>query len=693
MELIDKLLGIFKKKRAVTIDRESISVMDDSSVEILGSDEKNHYSDIISDVILEEIKKRNNMEYISDILIKKLEKYPKLVDLLLKGSISQEMILDLNIFEKLTYLPNSEEDLQCVEFFEVDEKLDKLISLLNNRINHNDVNDNYQCCYVDLDNDFETEDFHNEVESFFPNLKINLGNETLTKTSLWSRFVLYFPKSKHKRVSHNFFGFITGEIKLDEEMIIQMSYETFHHLDEAIIDKLANCKIVFSEEELQYDTEENIQSSDDVNYKLVKFNHLLYIIENSSLDNETKEKLLYKLKYMYTDDICGIDLEVRDQILPLLNGLSIEEIEQLTKEFELNIDAYLKIDIEKPAFNASYYIDEEFPDLANSSISDVIDFINYVPDNLKTVVLKESRILRKLNISTQLDETQFNNLIYLFSTKLSLTTKDFVRSLNFDVQSFMENPDNDYKSLYNINPIIREYGIFDYLDEDRNISIADLLGHDASINCGYYKGKNILYTFENFFQKNGDGYHTRALGLLEYESGEQLLHELEKRNHDTRDMKISEIADGKYIISNNGLHRFTVLRFHYLLDCMKKEKSAEELRELYTIPVTITSKVNYKRTYCNYLIQIVNPNISYISFNDRDAKITIYYKSDDRKDVINEEILLNMAIQSVDMLDSYSLPRLQFYYNNIDSFHSFIDTYIPSLLDKFSLNSEEAVKK
>lgn len=126
---------------------------------------------------------------------------------------------------------------------------------------------------------------------------------------------------------------------------------------------------------------------------------------------------------------------------------------------------------------------------------------------------------------------------------------------------------------------------------------------------------------------------------------------------------------------------------------MKKEKSDDELRELYTIPVTITSKINYKRTYCNYLIQIVNPDISYISFNDRENKITIYYKSDNKEEVINEEQLLNMAIQSVDMIDSYSLPRIQFYYNNLDSFHSFIDTYIPSLLDKFSLNSEEAVKK
>lgn len=563
MRLIDKLFELFKKKRLA---------IDDLSVENLESEGNNCYSDIISNKIIEEIKRVNNIEYISNILIKKLEKYPELVELLLKGNISQDMISLLNIFEKLMFLPKNEADLKFVEFFELDEKVQKLLSLLDNKIDYSSINNDYDRCYIDLNKDFETEVFHNEVESFIPNVKINLGNETLTKPPLWSQFVLYFPKSKYRIVSHNFCSFITGKIKLDEEMIIQMSYETFSLLDEAIIYKIANCKIVFSEEKSQYNPEENIQLTNDIDYKLIKFNHLLYIIENSSLDNETKEKLLYKLKYMYTDDIWSLDLEVRDQILPLLNGLSIEEIEQLTKEFELNIDAYLKIDIEKPAFNASYYIEEEIPNLDNVSIDCLINFINSVPDNLKMQVVRDPRILKKLNIPDQLDDNQLKGIIYLLSTRLSATTQDFVRSLNFDVQSFMTNPDNDYKTLSNINPIIREYGIFDYLDENRNISIADLLGHDAIINCGYYKGKNILYTFENFFQRNGDGYHTRALGLLEYKSGEQLLRELERRNNDTRDMKISEIADGKYIISNKWVASFYCIKISLSFRLYEKRK-------------------------------------------------------------------------------------------------------------------------
>ena len=705
------LFDIFKRKRNdnkvkensdfVSPEAVPMPVADDSRTEIYQANlianyeelnNVNSYSNIISDEIIKKIIKINSIEYISDIMIRRIEKYPKLVDLLLRGNISQEIIFALNYNEKLTYMPSNEEDLKFVEFFDLGEKVKKLVSLINNRISHNYVTANYQGCYVDLEKKLETVNFHNEIDSFIPNIKINLGSETLTKTSIWSRFILYFPKSMHKIVKHGFDRFITKNIELNEETIIQMSYDTFRFLDESIIDKISNCKIIFSEDDLQHNIEENTQVENEINYKLVKYNHLIYIIEKSSLSNEIKEKLLYKIKNMYTDDNWHLDLEITDVILPFLKNLNIEEIKKLAKAFELNIDEYIKKKIEKPAFNAKYYIDEVFSDFDNTLVSDVINLINSLPEDLKFAVLKEPRVLKKLNVSDKIDENQLKKLIYLLSTRLSTTTINFISSLDFDIESFMSNPSNDYKSSFDINSIISKYGVFDYLNEEITISIADLLGHDGVVNCEYYKGKNILYTFENFFEKHGDGYHTRALGLLEYESGEQLIKELEKRNRDTTDMQIRQIEDGKYIVSNNGLHRFTVLRFHYLLDCMKKEKSEEELRELYKIPVNITSKTNIKKTYCNYLIQKANPDISFISFNHSEDKITIYYNSEDKSKTITEEVLLDLAIQSIDMLDYDSLLEIQHFYNNLATFHNFIDMYIPNLLEKFDVKSKEGIK-
>ena len=199
--------------------------------------------------------------------------------------------------------------------------------------------------------------------------------------------------------------------------------------------------------------------------------------------------------------------------------------------------------------------------------------------------------------------------------------------------------------------------------------------------------------FENFFEKNGDGYHTRALELLEYKSGEELLKGLEKRNHDTLDMKVRQMEDGKYVIAGNGLHRFSVLRFHYLLDCMKKEKSEEELYELYKIPVKLVSTTNFKKTYCNYLLQKANLTISYISFNYKEDEIIIYYKSSSQRQIINEEKLLHLTIQSIEMLDYESLREITNFYNQYASFKQFIDTYIPNLLNKIEANNERGIKK
>ena len=95
------------------------------------------------------------------------------------------------------------------------------------------------------------------------------------------------------------------------------------------------------------------------------------------------------------------------------------------------------------------------------------------------------------------------------------------------------------------------------------------------------------------------------------------------------------------------------------------------------------------KTYCNYLIKIANPEISSISFYNEN-EIIVHYNSEDK--IINEEALLNLAIESIDMLNGYYLLEVQDFYKKIASFHDFIDKYIPQLLDKFEIKSEESIK-
>lgn len=650
---------------------------------------KNNYSTTVPNEVFEKIAEINNIEYISDIMVEKIEKYPKLVDLLLEGNVPQDIIFLLSYEEKLTSLPFNEEGLKFIEFFELDEKTKKLVSLLKNEIDYDSISSDYQGCYVDL-KELEPVEFQNEIDSLIPNIKINLGSEKLTKTSMFSNTKLYFPKTKNKIVYHDFEKFIAGNIELNEEIIIQMLYSSFYDLDETIIDKISNCKIVLSPKELQSNIDEYTQY--EVDYELVKYNHLIYVTEKSSLNSEMKEKLVYQIKNIYSDGNILSDFEVKEKILPFLEDLDIEKVKKLTNEFNLDIEEYREKLIEKPAFNAKFYIDENFKDFNNVPISNLIYHINKLPYDLKVSILQEPRVSEKLNISDKLDEPQLKQFMYLLSTRLSPTTMKFVKSLGFDVKEFMSNSNNDYKNSFDINPIVSKYGVYDSFYEEVTISVADLVGHDYAPKVNSGNGMNLLRTFENFFEEGEDCYRSRSLELLEYESGEQLLKGLERRNRDTIDMCVREIEDGKYIISSNGLHRFTVLRFHYLLDCMKKEKSEEELREMYKIPVTLTSKTNFKKTYCNYLIQKANPDISFISFDRDNDTATIHYDSRDERNTIDEEELLDLTKQSVDVLDSDSLSEVQQFYDKIESFHNFMDRCVPNFSDELDAPSKGGTK-
>ena len=120
---------------------------------------------------------------------------------------------------------------------------------------------------------------------------------------------------------------------------------------------------------------------------------------------------------------------------------------------------------------------------------------------------------------------------------------------------------------------------------------------------------------------------------------------------------------------------------------MKKKKRVDELRDIYKIPVKFTSKTNYKNTYCNYLIQKANPDISYIYFYNSN-KITIEYKSTKQKLLIDENELINLMNQSVLLLDSYDLLEVMQFYNKYNSFREFVDEYIPDILNKIEVQDK-----
>ena len=149
-----------------------------------------------------------------------------------------------------------------------------------------------------------------------------------------------------------------------------------------------------------------------------------------------------------------------------------------------------------------------------------------------------------------------------------------------------------------------------------------------------------------------------------------------------------QISSGKKSIFGGKLSELDIKNLK--IDSVLK---AKELYELYKIPVKLVSTTNFKKTYCNYLLQKANLTISYISFNYKEDEIIIYYKSSSQRQIINEEKLLHLTIQSIEMLDYESLREITNFYNQYASFKQFIDTYIPNLLNKIEANNERGIKK
>ncbi len=262
---------------------------------------------------------------------------------------------------------------------------------------------------------------------------------------------------------------------------------------------------------------------------------------------------------------------------------------------------------------------------------------------------------------------------------LDSTALEFAMALGIDVVSFMRDPANDFYEPRDIDPIAASYGIYDSCNDLELISVADMLGHDKCVSFDRYGGRNILRTLKDFFERGSRStYKIRALELLDYRSGEDFIRELKRRNDDTRDMRLTQMGDGKYLVTGNGIHRYSVLRVLYLRDKAKKEKSEEELRAIYTIPVTVECRLNFFRTYCNYIILKGNRDIEYIGFTTGVDSYCILYKSGERQTIDNNQLAILLQ-QSVDKLDVYDMYEITNNYNTIENFRLFVDTYLPSL--------------
>lgn len=171
---------------------------------------------------------------------------------------------------------------------------------------------------------------------------------------------------------------------------------------------------------------------------------------------------------------------------------------------------------------------------------------------------------------------------------------------NIDLDKIEKLSGSKIQSTEDINVIVYTNGLYSK-KEDTYISVGDILGYDYKWRISSSQSPNILSCFSSYFDRKGMSYQTRSIGMLDYSSEEVITALMQSFKREP--IVLSEADEGKYVVSSNGLHRYTILRLHYLNEISKASSEEEKLaiKEKYKIPVKV-EKIDYIKTYCNYLL-------------------------------------------------------------------------------------------
>lgn len=272
------------------------------------------------------------------------------------------------------------------------------------------------------------------------------------------------------------------------------------------------------------------------------------------------------------------------------------------------------------------------------------------------------------------------------------TVKRFFSDHQIPVDKLSGEPESYIWRVEEIDKIVANYG-FDEKKETDYMSIADIKGYDI---CGG-NAKNVFASFNELFDELGDTYHSRSCGLLNIPQKEII--DTLSSSFTREPIVVRQIHENDNVIYNNGLHRYTVLRAHFLSESNGLDKNSEEykaVKQKYTIPVAKV-KVDLIKTYSNYLLSSL-PNLRVSISNEYDENYyltenVIVHLADGQQQVMNNSQLIEftrMAVLSAmnDMQYKNMIEESQTLY---PFFQQYIQTYLPEL--SYSLDKSETGEK
>ncbi len=291
------------------------------------------------------------------------------------------------------------------------------------------------------------------------------------------------------------------------------------------------------------------------------------------------------------------------------------------------------------------------------------------------------------------------------------TILNFLSREKIDINKINNLEENHIYSASDINYIIDRNKILKNNNLKKKISIADIKGYNYTFYC---LSRNCIENISHFFNEQGSGYETRSIGMLDYTS-ENIVEKL-TYSFDREPIYLIEADKNKYIIGDNGLHRFHILKIHFLkeLSLLENYNTTEinNLKKKYTIDVKV-SEVDFFKSYSKYILR----KLASLQGKKLDLEAEIdghwnytgnvilkYFDYPYNEDILNDnqlKTLLNTTLTN--FLNNKTITKNEFKqffdlienaYNNYDSFKEFFIENLQQLIPyikNLNINEEKKI--
>ena len=291
------------------------------------------------------------------------------------------------------------------------------------------------------------------------------------------------------------------------------------------------------------------------------------------------------------------------------------------------------------------------------------------------------------------------------------TILNFLSREKIDINKINNLEENHIYSASDINYIIDRNKILKNNNLKKKISIADIKGYNYTFYC---LSRNCIENISRFFNEQGSGYETRSIGMLDYTS-ENIVEKL-TYSFDREPIYLIEADKNKYIIGDNGLHRFHILKIHFLkeLSLLENYNTTEinNLKKKYTIDVKV-SEVDFFKSYSKYILR----KLASLQGKKLDLEAEIdghwnytgnvilkYFDYPYTEDILNDnqlKTLLNTTLTN--FLNNKTITKNEFKqffdlienaYNNYDSFKEFFIENLQQLIPyikNLNINEEKKI--